>query len=110
MEFHALQCVAKGYSIALSKPCFELWILLHHEKLLVATTPNTEGVTSRLREVLRGYGKQCCQTLKLTKDMVEAAMERARLMDNEDLLPQVPVARVYKILDAMIAKESIVIA
>jgi hypothetical protein len=103
------ECAAKGYNVALSVPCFELWLVLHHEASTLTSSDKCAEVCARLQELIGGYGTQCCRTMKLTSDMVETAMDRARLMDNSDMVPTAPLTRVYKILDAMIAKDAILL-
>lgn len=102
-------CDAKGYHVALSVPCFELWLVLHHEALGLAGCPKCAEVCARLQELMGGYGTQCCRTMKLSSEMVKSAMDRARAMDNSDMLPTVPLTRVFKILDSMIARDAIVL-
>jgi len=103
------ECKSKGHGVALSNPCFDLWMLLHFEDLGSCPADNCDRVITRLKEILGGYGKQCCRTTQLTKEMVEQAMSRARAMDNNDFLPTVPLTRVYKILEILIEKDRIVI-
>ncbi len=101
-------CLSKKYGIALSNPCFELWLQLHFEDV-DGTKRTSVEVTNRLRELLGGgYTKRCCRTIGITKELVEVAMRRARALDtSEDLIPEAPATRVYKILDALLARDSI---
>jgi len=101
------ECFSKSYQVAMSNPCFELWILLHFESV-----PNELASCDQVCEVLRGlfngYSKKCCRTIGITGEMVRSAMGRARSMD-KSTSPSVPstTTHVYKILDVMIQKEAI---
>jgi hypothetical protein len=45
-------------NVALSKPCFELWLLLHHvSETAVAELADCSAVDARLSDVLGGYNK-----------------------------------------------------
>lgn len=100
-------CLGKKYGIALSNPCFELWILLHYEE--VPDRRTCSEIKERLREILGGYGKNCCSTIALTEQMVRNAIERARARatDTESLIPDAPVTHMFKVMDAILAKEGI---
>ena len=104
------KCMDNGYGVAISNPCFELWLLLHHTSVAPGSCQSTNAVTELMKQVLGGYGKQCCTTMQLTSQMVTEAIERAHLGDtNDDMVPPAPTTRVYKILEAMVAKEAIVL-
>lgn len=45
-------CHQKGYRLAVSNPCFELWLLLHHEKLSKATTADQDMLLTGCREII----------------------------------------------------------
>jgi RloB-like protein len=48
----------KGINVALSRPCFELWLLLHHVgEGVVAGLADCNAVDTHLRQVLGGYNK-----------------------------------------------------
>ena len=96
------ECNKAGFKVAISNPCFELWILLHF-------ADHRDGqclckdITDRLENVLGSYNKQCCAKIQLTHEMVLQAMVRARALNGvEDGLPTNPSTDVYKILDEII--------
>lgn len=102
------KCIKNEYGVAISNPCFELWILLHHRDVVRGSCQSPSAVTEILKEVLGGYSKQCCTQMQLTEPMIRQAIDRARSADTtDDMIPTAPTTRVYKILDAMIAREAI---
>jgi hypothetical protein len=97
-----------GYEVAVSLPCFELWLLLHYEDVFVADITNCESVRTKLQTVLGGYNKtQCCTKIALNGELVGKAIERARALDDGSFSPTVPLSRVYRILEAIIALDRI---
>ncbi len=105
------ECRQKGYGIAVSNPCFELWILLHHEDLTPQTPCNARGLNERLKELLNGYKKTCCRSFAITQEMVSSAIDRARSSGSDaDFIPPAPNTHVYKIMDALAAREPISLA
>ncbi len=104
-------CIKKNFKIAISNPCWELWLLLHFEGLSADWTLTAcQAVCERLKtKIGSGTGKRLCRTLTITEEQVRDAITRAKAIDlNEhDLVPQVPTTRVYKILEELLAKERI---
>lgn len=91
----------------MSNPCFDLWVLLHFEKVSDQLA-SCEEVRQRMIGLLGGYGKQCCQSIALSREMVEAAAERAKSMDDggQPILARTGT-RVYQIVDVMIQRDAI---
>ena len=53
------ESMQKGYQLAHSNPCFELWLLLHKSPLDAMTQfAKCEDVALRLRRILGGYNKR----------------------------------------------------
>jgi len=100
-------CKQKDYGFAICNPCFELWILLHFSDF-VQELESCSRICDKLKELLGGYTKSSCKSLRITGDMVLEAMERARAMDvGKDEIERLPSAQVYKIMDLLIAKDAI---
>jgi hypothetical protein len=97
--------------VALSRPCFEFWLLLHFTaQPLVSdstagkiplTQPTCFQIETRLREVVGTYNKRRVDLLPLTEERVRAAIERARSeWDAPDGdIPDHPATAVHRILD-----------
>ena len=51
-----------GFGIAISNPCFEIWLLLHHEKVdPKAAWDGCKSVEERLKVILGSYSKSGIQ-------------------------------------------------
>lgn len=72
----------QGIHIALSKPCFELWLLLHHiGESEVMGLANASAVETKLREVLGEYNKRRLKSVHFPIETVPEASERAKRQD-----------------------------
>ena len=103
------RCNQGGYNIAFCNPSFELWLLLHYEDVdpQSCPSPDAEQIEGRLRRVAGGYKKHNPGRLTIDGDQVRQAMERARQMDVDEEFPDSPVARVYRIIDVLLERDSI---
>ncbi|QDT62342.1 hypothetical protein SV7mr_48900 [Stieleria bergensis] len=120
------QCRSKGFGIAISNPCFEVWLLMHFSDvddrlLLELLGEDPSGVVSeeqrsslrcgsfeaRLRQAAGGYNKSNVARLQLTADQVIQATERARNADGTSDVPNCPGTRVYKLIDTLKRRDSI---
>jgi len=72
------ESLQRGYQVAISNPCFELWVLLHFSEVESTPRQTCSQVCATLKAVMGGYGRQCCRTMSLSRQKVEEAMERAR--------------------------------
>lgn len=94
-----------GIKVALSKPSFELWLLLHHvEPTEVANLENATEVEGKLRQALGAYNKTRLVKGDFPLSSVAKAHGGARTLDTTD--SEIPVAnssRVYKLWDAIVA-------
>jgi hypothetical protein len=100
---HGLPRVCKeaqhlGVKLAVSNPCFELWLLLHHADADEADR-ECKAVESRLQAKLGGYNKSNLQTDQFHMAINEA-IERAKRLDNNptELWPSFPGTHVHKVV------------
>lgn len=97
----------KGVSIALSKPCFELWLLLHHaDKDTVAELDNAKAVEKSLRDRLGGYNKTRLKREHFPLEAVGRAYLQAKALDKTvkgGMIPLTNTSRVYQLWEAIIA-------
>jgi hypothetical protein len=107
-EAHLDQVVAaaaeRGFHAAVSNPCIELWLLLHHGD-------DTAGITcckdceDRLRAKLGAYNKASLDTQPYTKPAILRAIDGARKLDGDgsSLWPRTLGSHVYKLIEALFA-------
>ena len=98
----------QGVNIAFSKPCFELWLLLHHEpETSLSQLPDAYAVERALRARLGEYNKTNLKQEHYPLSAVSAACERAERLDSNVLggdIPKSNTSRVYLIWKAIAAK------
>lgn len=117
---------SKGYAVAISNPCFEVWLLMHFAEvddslLLELLGEDPSGVVTdeqrlslrcdkfeaRLRQAAGGYSKSNVARIQLTVQQVLQATERARRLDGTSDVPVCPGTRVYKLIDTLMQRDSI---
>ncbi len=99
---------AAGIEVALSCPCFEFWLLLHH-----VTEDEAAGLTNcaEIQDLIRlkvgSYNKLRLQREHFRVGSAAEAILRSEGLDATvpgGVIPQEPTTRVYKLLRAMRAK------
>lgn len=97
----------KGISVALSKPCFELWLLLHHaDKDAVKELGNAKAVEKALRGLLEEYNKTRLKREHFPLEVVAKAYLQAKALDKTvrgGMIPITNTSRVYRLWEAIIA-------
>lgn len=103
------ECRQKQYKVAVSNPCFELWLLLHFDNFSAdQASCCCETVEKKLRSVVGSYRKNQVTALPLSVDSIYMAIERASRLDrDEQLLPASPTTRVHRLLQVLLQRESI---
>ena len=101
--------VNQGIKVALSKPCFELWLLLHHiDESAVALLKNAQETEDALREALDGqYNKTKLKPEHYPLSTVRNAYRRAEKLDEVTaggIIPKGNTSRVYLLWRAILAK------
>lgn len=99
----------RGVKVALSRPCFEVWLLLHHvEELAASNLQDARETAAALRVAINGYNKTGLKRAHFTEDGVIQACRRAFRLDTSVKGGAIPVSattRVHKlwreILDAV---------
>ena len=69
----------RGYKLAHSNPCFEVWILLHFEELEDTQFSNCKKVLERLQKF--NYEKSKIKDLDIDIGKIDAALERTRALE-----------------------------
>lgn len=101
----------KGVNIALSRSCFEVWLLLHHlEADEVAPLGNAGAVENKLKEVLGSYNKTMLRGADFSLSSVVTACTRASELDQmsgHGLVPKTTTSRVYKLWQSIVDGASV---
>lgn len=107
----AQQCATKQYLLALSNPCFELWLLLHHLDVSAESKEVKQSLLenkkkfakTKLRQVMGSYNPA---NLNLDDFWLQTrvAIERAKALDSspKDRWPNEIGSRVYLIMDKVL--------
>jgi hypothetical protein len=101
-------CHSQGYDVALSNPCFELWLLLHFDGTPI-TPVDCKSVAERLRGAAGGYSKQNGCVAEITVKHVQQAIARAQDGDTALGLPNNPATQIYRIVKSMADRQSIML-
>ncbi len=98
----------RGVEIALSKPCFELWLLLHHlEESGVVDLADASEVEVKLRATLGEYNKKRLKSEHYPIERLPDAIRRAASLDASvggGDIPETNTSRVYLLWQAIINK------
>ncbi|HUQ92030.1 MAG TPA: RloB family protein [Bryobacteraceae bacterium] len=98
----------KGVRVALSKPCFELWLLLHHvAESEVGSLSSAADVDAALRVALGQYNKTRISAGHFPIQSVSDACRRAETLDGTVPGGDIPTgntSRVYQLWKAIVAK------
>lgn len=96
-----------GIKIALSKPCFELWLLLHHvDAEAVKGLRNAAETEAALRVALGEYNKSNLKRKHYPLANIAAAISRAEQLDSQGEggdKPSANTTRVYLLLKSILA-------
>lgn len=100
-----VECRRAGYQVAVSNPCFELWLVLHQEKPPKPLT--TQSCHRALERLLGRYEKANYDVTKLMS-YVDAAIRHASQLDQEEdpdtLWPHSTGTHVYKLVQKLVEK------
>jgi RloB-like protein len=99
-----------GFEIAISNPCFELWLLLHHAEVPPKTVfAGCSAVVVEIKKTLGGYNKTSIKAGAFPLACVPAAIRRARALEAEPddpvgRWPQQAGTRVYRLLERVMTR------
>jgi len=98
----------RGVNVALSKPCFELWLLLHHEdEPAVVNLASCADVEATLRAKLGQYNKTKLKEEHFPLGSVSEACRRAIKLDESVTGGEIPngnTSRVYLLWQSIASK------
>ena len=95
----------KGIHVAMSNPCFELWLLFHHTE--GPRADKCEDVIAELRRILGSYNKNKLKEEHWPWPALSRAIDRARTIDMAlpyRVVPESNTTRVYQLWDSIISK------
>lgn len=100
VESAARLAAEHGVLLAVSNPCFELWLLLHHEDRRAAVADADEAVR-RLRRRVRDYDKAALNIADFAAG-VEQAVVRARRLDDGTTVGPNPSSGVWRLVEKIV--------
>lgn len=100
----------QGVNVAISKPCFEFWLLLHHHnEEAVRDIKNSKEAEMLLRQTLGSYNKRLLRAEHYPVGSVASACQQAKTIDkitSGSDRPQVNTSRVYKLWESVFLKSA----
>jgi hypothetical protein len=94
-----------GLEVAISNPCFELWLLLHHADVQLKVKLKSKDTEKQLRSLLGSYNKTNIQFKNFPKSKIPDAIRRARALeecpDNPQGWPKSVGTRVYRLMESI---------
>jgi RloB-like protein len=95
--------------VAISRSCFEVWLLLHHvdDLEVIKNLSNAPSVEKELRKIIGGYNKTRLKIKHYPLTLVVAACQRAARLDEtvgSGDIPEGNTSRVYLLWKAIVAK------
>lgn len=94
----ARECKQKKYKIAISNPCFELWLLLHFEEVKDAAIGS--GALVKLIKNHVSYSKSKLDFDKYV-DHVDDAIVRAKKITSKSDIPNNPGTNVFRLVQSL---------
>jgi len=93
-----------GYSLAISNPCFELWLLLHFQDADPSDT-DCAAVIERLRPHVGGHNKAKIKLEAYTPERTREAIARAKALEGErdTRWPNFPGTHVFKVVERLLS-------
>ncbi|NQU23078.1 MAG: RloB domain-containing protein [Candidatus Nealsonbacteria bacterium] len=106
-SFHEVcsQATQKGFHLAHSNPCFEIWLLLHVADLdATEQFSRCQDVVQRLKHALGGYSKRSIDATQFCLEAVHVAVARAENLDEspDDRWPQKTGSHVYRVVKKLL--------
>lgn len=93
----------RGYHVAISNPCFEVWLLLHFPAQEVHTlAPEPKAMKAALRQIRESLGAHFDASL-YDRGAMDAAIARGQALDSDPDAPWPPPCgtRVYRLISSL---------
>jgi RloB-like protein len=98
------ECRKKHIEVALSNPCFDLWLLLHFADFPGENMLTCDEVADRLRTAAGGYDKTKVYNLQIDNDKVLDAVKRAGGHHSQMEIPNQLHTAVHLIIRTLIGR------
>lgn len=102
------QAKERGYRVAMSNPCFDLWLLLHHEAVAAGHAfANGDAVTHAIRAACGEFNKTQLKPHHYPPEQVANAVQRARALEpavvdaETGFWPESAGTRVYLLIEQL---------
>jgi hypothetical protein len=95
-----------NFGIAVSNPCFELWLLLHHADVsLDDSLLSCKNIEARIRDLLGSYNKTSIKAFDFPRSNIDRAIERARALDSSNNInwPSIMGTHVYILMERILS-------
>lgn len=94
-------CLQKRINLAISNPCFELWLALHLDADLPSLM-SSRSLERHIRKQLGSFQKSNYEARRLLMN-IEAAVKKAKILDDipSHRWPQKPGTHVYKLVESI---------
>ena len=104
------RCRQRDIGVAISNPCFELWLLLHFTELSTGTMTCGE-IGQQIRNAVGSYNKTEVSDLPLTLDRVAAAIRRAQANEPPaDGIPGLMQTNVFRVIEDLVARKIVTLS
>ena len=101
----ARQCRQKGIQVALSNPCFDLWLLLHFGDFPSDASASCSQIGELIRELVGSYNKIKVFNLPITNAHVGDAIRRsAAKFDKSDSIPTTQQTALHLVIEDLVAQ------
>lgn len=98
----------KGIEVAISNPCFDLWLLLHFAEFPTEPELACDTVGQKIRDTVGSYNKTKVYNLPITIDAVVEAISRAKAnFDAAQVIPTKLQTAVFLLLDDLVARQMV---
>jgi hypothetical protein len=99
------ECRQKGIRIALSNPCFELWLLLHFAEFPRVKKLTRAQIEQQIRDAVGSYNKTKVYNLPIDNDRIKTAVERSKANQRASSeIPDIPQTGVHCIVDDLMRR------
>lgn len=86
--------------VAVSNPCFELWLYLHHAKWVDGRV-SSDRMKDALRKLLGGYNSSKLDVSQYNESNLKMAIEHSKILNTDGRWPENPGTKVYEVVESI---------